>query len=506
MVRELQPEDPQVIGPYRLRGRLGRGGMGVVFLGISADGRLVAVKVVRADLATDPEFRARFRREVAVARTVSGQFTAPVIDADIDGPTPWLATAYVPGPSLADAVSEHGPLPVSSVLRLAAGLAEGLSAIHSAGVVHRDLKPANVLLAEDGPRVIDFGISLAAAASPLTRMGFVVGSPGFMSPEQASGRPVGPASDIFALGAVLAFAAAGEAPFGAGSAPTLAYRTVYDPANLDRVPAGLRTLIDRCLAKDPGHRPTAATILAEAGRTQLLPGWLPERLTRAFTALPDLTAADASVRPTAAVPTPTLINPELAPAFAQTRAGLARPGSPQTVTVARMQPEWAAVEQPRRSRPDQPGGRLRRGLLRPLAVASLVAGLVGASAVAGFALTGNSHPPVVHTPQMAAAARNTSPATPAASATQTAYQPASPAPSAAPATTGPAATTAPSPTATQTQTQTMSPAPATSAAPTPTQTQTMNPAPTPTTTAPAATTTTPAPAPTQSGGPGQAGY
>src|SRR5580700_6780905 len=152
MLRELQPGDPQMMGPYRLRSRLGQGGMGQVFLGISAGGRLVAVKIVRADLATDPEFRARFRREVAVARTVSGQFTAPVIDADLDCPTPWLATAYVAGPSLAEAVVQHGPLPASSVLKLAAGLAEGLTAIHTAGVVHRDLKPANVLLADDGPR------------------------------------------------------------------------------------------------------------------------------------------------------------------------------------------------------------------------------------------------------------------------------------------------------------------------------------------------------------------
>ncbi len=237
------------------------------------------------------------------------------------------------------------------------------------------------------------------------------------------------------------------------------------------MPAELRALIDRCLAKDPGQRPTAAGVLAEAGGTQPLPGWLPARLTRAFTALPDLPAA---------VPTPTVVNPELASAFAQTRVGRAQPGSPLTVTAARMQPEWAAVEQPRRDQRDRPGRRdragrrVRRGLLRPLAVASIVAGLIGASAATGFALTGNGHPPVVHTPQMAAAAQTTSPATPAPSATQTSYQPACPAPSTTPAT-----TIAPSPSATPTQT--MSPAPATSAAPTPTatptQTQTVSPAP-----------------------------
>jgi eukaryotic-like serine/threonine-protein kinase len=461
MLRELEPGDPQVIGPYRLRSRLGHGGMGQVFLGISAGGRLVAVKVVRPDLATDPEFRARFRREVAVARTVSGQFTAPVIDADLDCPTPWLATAYVAGPSLAEAVAGHGPLPASSVLKLAAGLAEGLSAIHAAGVVHRDLKPANVLLADDGPRLIDFGICVAAASSPLTRMGFVVGSPGYMSPEQAEGRPVGPASDIFGLGAILAFAATGEAPFGTGSAPTLAYRAVHDPANLDRVPAEVRALIDRCLAKDPGRRPTAVGVLAEAGATQPLPGWLPERLTRAFTALPYSTVA--------AVPY-------------------------STVTAASMQPGWVAIE-PRGDQQDRPGRRLRRGLWRPLAVASLVAGIVGASAAAGFALTGNGQPSVVHSPRMAAAAQTATTTTPAPSATPSSYQPARPAPSTTPAT-----TTAPSPAASWT----MSPAPATSAAPTPAPTSpapATSAAPTPATTQPA-----PAPTPTQSTGQGPGGY
>ena len=161
--------------------------MGQVFLGLSMGGRLVAVKVVRAELAADPEFRARFRREIAAARKVSGLFTAAVVDAETDGSVPWLATAYVGGPSLSQAVMEHGPLPAGSMLALAAGLAESLTAIHAAGVVHRDLKPSNVLLAEDGPRVIDFGISRAAEVTSMTRAGFVMGSPGYMSPEQAEG-------------------------------------------------------------------------------------------------------------------------------------------------------------------------------------------------------------------------------------------------------------------------------------------------------------------------------
>lgn len=228
-MQELQGGDPSHIGPYRLLGRLGAGGMGRVFLGRSAGGRPVAVKVIREELAGDAGFRTRFRREVAGARLVSGLFTAPVVDADLDAPVPWLATAYVPGLSLTDTVAAHGPLPAASVLALAAALAEGLSAIHAAGVVHRDLKPSNVLLAVDGPRIIDFGIARAAEATALTHTGLVVGSPGFMSPEQAEGREVGPPSDVFSLGAVLTFAATGEGPFGAGSTAALVYRVVHSP-------------------------------------------------------------------------------------------------------------------------------------------------------------------------------------------------------------------------------------------------------------------------------------
>ena len=216
MVSALQPGDPRTIGPYRLTGRLGQGGMGEVFLGVSPGGRPVAVKAIRAELTADPQFRARFRQEVAAARRVSGVFTAAVVDADIDGPVAWLATSYVQGPSLEEAVDSHGPLPEASLLALAAGLAESLTAIHSAGVVHRDLKPSNVLLAQDGPRVIDFGISRAAESTALTRTGLVIGSPGFMSPEQATGGETGQPTDIFSLGAVLAFAATGEGPFGKG--------------------------------------------------------------------------------------------------------------------------------------------------------------------------------------------------------------------------------------------------------------------------------------------------
>ena len=273
MVGGLKPGDRQVIGPYRLVGQLGSGGMGLVYLGLSAGGRPVAVKVIRAELAADQEFRVRFGREVAAARRVSGLFTALVVDADIDGPVPWLATAYVAGPSLSEAVTGRGPMSAQSTLALAAGLAEGLSAVHAAGVVHCDLKPSNVLLSQDGPRMIDFGISRAAEVVSVTGVGLVVGSPGFMSPEQATGGEIGPPSDIFSLGAVLTFAATGGGPFGKGSRPELAYRLVYSPPSLDRLPAQLRPLVERCLAKDPRERPTADEVLAEAAAVPPAIGW-----------------------------------------------------------------------------------------------------------------------------------------------------------------------------------------------------------------------------------------
>jgi serine/threonine protein kinase len=279
MVGELQPGDPRSVGPYRLLGRLGSGGMGQVFLGRSAGGRLVAVKVIRPDLGGEPGFRTRFAREVAAARNVSGLFTALVVDADVEGPMPWLATAYVPGPSLSEAVTSQGPLPADSVLALAAGLAEGLEAIHAAGVVHRDLKPSNVLLADDGPRVIDFGISRAAESTMLTQSGTVIGSPGFMSPEQATAGEIGPPSDVFSLGAVLTFAATGEGPFGTGSIPAMIYRVVHTPPDTTGLPARIRPMIERCLAKDPRDRPTPGDLLAELGAGQLAADWLPPPLT-----------------------------------------------------------------------------------------------------------------------------------------------------------------------------------------------------------------------------------
>ncbi len=274
MAGDLLPSDPESVGPYRLIGRLGAGGMGQVYLARSPGSRLVAVKVIRPELAADPGFRSRFEREVSAARSVSGMFTAPVVDADPSGQPPWLATAYVPGPSLADAVAERGPLPADVVLTLAAGLAEALAAIHAAGLVHRDLKPSNVLLAGDGPRVIDFGISRAADASALTQTGMIMGSPGFLSPEQAEGRPVGPPGDVFSLGAVLAYAASGAGPFGAGPAVALAFRVVHAAPDLSGVPEQLRPLISHCLAKDPADRPTPRELLASLAAGHREPQWL----------------------------------------------------------------------------------------------------------------------------------------------------------------------------------------------------------------------------------------
>jgi Protein kinase domain len=211
---------------------------------------------------------------VTAARSVSGIFTAPVVDADPDGQLPWLATAYVPGPSLTDAVAERGPLPPGVVLTLAAGLAEALVAIHAAGLVHRDLKPSNVLLAQDGPRVIDFGISRAADASVLTQTGAIMGSPGYLSPEQAEGRQVGPPGDVFSLGAVLAFAASGAGPFGTGPAVAIAFRVVNAAPNLSGVPERLRPLIERCLVKDPAARPSPGELLASLTAGHAEPQWL----------------------------------------------------------------------------------------------------------------------------------------------------------------------------------------------------------------------------------------
>ncbi|MFE6526624.1 PQQ-binding-like beta-propeller repeat protein [Streptomyces sp. NPDC057794] len=262
----LRETDPPEVGGYRIEDRLGSGGMGVVYLARSASGRRLAIKVVHGQYAEDDEFRTRFRREVAAARRVSGAFTAPVVDADADARRPWMATLYIPGADLGTHVREHGPLPLPRLRELAAGLAEALRDIHRAGVVHRDLKPANVMLAEDGPRVIDFGISRAAefaAADALTQTGRVMGTPPFMSPEQfASPQDVGPAADIFSLGSVLTHAATRRGPFDSPSPYETALRVVEGEPDLSGVPAELLPVIRPCLEKRQTSRPTAGELFA----------------------------------------------------------------------------------------------------------------------------------------------------------------------------------------------------------------------------------------------------
>lgn len=308
MSEPLLPTDPASIGGHRLLARLGAGGMGVVYLGRTQAGALAAVKVIQAEYADDPGFRARFRREVDLARRVTSPWAVPVTGAEPEAAEPWLATAFVPGPSLGEAVARHGPLPVRGVRALARMLAGALAAVHDAGLVHRDVKPGNVLLAVDGPRLIDFGIARATDETALTSTDMVVGTPGFLSPEQAEARgaEVGPASDVFSLGCLLAYALTGRPPFGGGTADALLYRTVHDEPDIGAggawadQDAELRQLLLSCLAKDPADRPTAERIGAELAEDAVPDGggaadWLPAGVVRGIAdraaemlALPDI--------------------------------------------------------------------------------------------------------------------------------------------------------------------------------------------------------------------------
>jgi outer membrane protein assembly factor BamB len=259
-----EAELPEYAGHYRLESCLGSGGMGVVHLARSTSGMKLAVKVVHAEFAKDPEFRGRFRQEVAAARRVSGAFTAPVVDADPEAERPWMATLFIPGPTLSDEVKRNGPMPAAQLRRLMAGLAEALRDIHRVGVVHRDLKPSNVLLADDGPKVIDFGISRPKDSELRTETGKLIGTPPFMAPEQfRRPREVGPAADIFALGSVLVHAATGRGPFDSDSPYVVAYQVVHDEPDLTGVPDNLAPLVLRCLAKEPEDRPTPDELMRE---------------------------------------------------------------------------------------------------------------------------------------------------------------------------------------------------------------------------------------------------
>ncbi|MET8217856.1 serine/threonine-protein kinase [Streptomyces hirsutus] len=262
-VRPARPGDPSHIGHYRIVGRLGAGGMGTVHAGVAPDGTRVAVKVIHPEQAQDPEFRARFKREVELSSRVTGPYLVPLLTADTNAETPWLATAYVPGPTLHQHLLAHGPLTGGSLYALAAATAQALEAVHTAGVVHRDVKPQNVILTPGGPRVLDFGIAHAADGTSVTRTGVMTGTPGWISPEHYRTGTTGPESDVFAWGALLAYAATGRLPFGAGAPDVVAFRVMSGEPDLDGVPAPLRQIAEKALAKEPNARPSAA----EAART-----------------------------------------------------------------------------------------------------------------------------------------------------------------------------------------------------------------------------------------------
>ncbi|WP_020135954.1 serine/threonine-protein kinase [Streptomyces sp. 351MFTsu5.1] len=303
-MQPLGVDEPTAVGPYRLLGRLGSGGMGRVYLGRSAGGRTVAVKIVHPHFALDEEFRARFRREVDAARRVGGAWTAPVLDADPEAAVPWVATGYAAGPSLATAVADGGPLPEHSVRVLGAGLAEALAAVHELGLVHRDVKPSNVLLTVDGPLLIDFGIARATdGTASLTSTGVSIGSPGYMAPEQILSKGISGAADVFSLGAVLAYAATGAPPFPGDSSASLLYKVVHEQPELGSLSGELRDVVESCLAKSPQERPAPGELarrLAPEGAARLVAaGWLPgalvEQVGRSAVQLLNLDAAGEQV-------------------------------------------------------------------------------------------------------------------------------------------------------------------------------------------------------------------
>ncbi|MEU9048333.1 MULTISPECIES: serine/threonine-protein kinase [unclassified Kitasatospora] len=390
--------DPRQVGEYRLLRRLGAGGMGRVYLGRTAGGRTVAVKLVHDQYATDPEFRVRFRNEVAAARRVGGRWTAPVLDADTEGAQPWVATGYVAGPSLGTAVRDFGPLPEPAVRSLGVGLAEALQAVHAQGLVHRDVKPSNVLLALDGPRLIDFGITRALdAATALTRSGFVVGSPGYLSPEQAEGRGAGPASDVFSLGAVLAHGATGTAPFGSGvSAAVMLYRVLHEEPELDIADQELHAIVADCLAKAPDRRPTPEQLrerLTAHDRTagERLEGrtWLPPAIAAALATLavelldldgesPARPSPRPGLRPAAQSPAQQAAQPASPPGrFGPAPAWATLPPPPSAATTVPAPPPRAYPPYPHpHPRPAQPGPR-RAGRATLVLVAVLAVALAG---------------------------------------------------------------------------------------------------------------------------------
>ncbi|MFF3491219.1 serine/threonine-protein kinase [Streptomyces sp. NPDC002795] len=400
-MQPLQTGEPTTVGPYRLLGRIGSGGMGRVYLGRSAGGRTVAVKIVHPHFALDEEFRARFKREVQAARRVGGAWTAPVLDADPDAEVPWVATGYVAGPSLTQAAGDGAGLPQHSVRVLGAGLAEALAAVHGLGLVHRDVKPSNVLLTLDGPRLIDFGIARATdGTASLTSTGVSIGSPGYMSPEQILGKGVTSAADVFSLGAVLVYAAVGSSPFPGDSSAALLYKVVHEEPELGSLTGELREVAAACLSKDPAARPTPEEVarrLAPEGAARLVQaGWLPgpmvEEVSRGAVRLLDLEGAPGDVPHSgpmdfsspavsgSSLPAGVFGPPD--PAYARVPTprteGPPTEGTPQDAAPGRLSVSVTAS-----STPDKPNGRGRR-VSCTLALA--VAGSLAAVTVGGVVL------------------------------------------------------------------------------------------------------------------------
>ncbi|THA28125.1 serine/threonine protein kinase [Streptomyces sp. A1277] len=441
-MQPLEAGEPLSIGAYRLLGRLGAGGMGRVYLGRSAGGRTVAVKVVHPHFALDEQFRARFRREVEAARRIGAQWTAPVLDADPDAPVPWVATGYVAGPPLSAAVTDHGPLPEHAVRVLGAGLAEALAAVHERGLIHRDVKPSNVLLALDGPRLIDFGIARAIdATASLTSTGVSVGSPGYMAPEQIRGADISGAADVFSLGAVLAYAATGSAPFLGDSSAVLLYKVVHEEPELGDLEGGLREIVAACLEKDPDRRPTPAELAREltpgGAAAAVAAGWLPgplvREVSRSAVALLDLEPQEAPVQ---SGPVP-FSNPSFATAAPAAALGVFGPPAdpphaphPPTAGAGGLPGQRTGERRLTLGTAAAPGADGARGRRVSCTVALAVAGALAAVTVGGAFLLdlvpgggdGNNvgHGDVGRTPSAASPTRpsaSTEPSPPAGSAT-----------------------------------------------------------------------------------------
>ncbi|MEY9926601.1 hypothetical protein ABH926_001223 [Catenulispora sp. GP43] len=397
-MKPLGLPDPRRIGPYRIFAQLGRGGMGRVFLAGAPDGRLVALKLVHVQHLEEPGFRERFRREVAASRRVSGAYTAPVVDADVETEIPWLVTVFVPGPSLRQAIEAAGPLPPDTAARLAAGLATALGEIHAAGLVHRDLKPSNVLLAADGPRVIDFGVARTSdgSTSELTHTGYLVGSPGYMSPEQAESKALTPASDVFSLGAVVYMACTGIEPFMGASTPATLYNVVHAEPDMAAVPERLRHVIAACLAKDPAARPTPEQVLALIGDVPAVTRTWPDAV-HALIAEQDEAVVEA-LRDGGASPDVAVV--PLLPedrTEGRTSATGARPAEPATAFGSRA-PEGSTFGR------GGTGGRDRRPARRALTAVMAVAALAVGGTAAALVTAGSGGSPTAASPPVSSSA------------------------------------------------------------------------------------------------------